>query len=60
MISGASMRVDPLTGKDNYLVESTRDQKEAQKILTRLLPQVDEQCNARTKATLATARRGST
>lgn len=47
--------VDPLTGKDNYLVESTRDEKEAQKILTRLLSQVDEQRNARTKATLGAA-----
>lgn len=47
--------VDPLTGKDNYLTESTRDAKEAEKILTRLLSQVDEQRNARTKATLGAA-----
>ena len=47
--------VDPLTGKDHYLTESTRDESEAQKILTRLLAQVDEQRNPRTKATLGAA-----
>lgn len=47
--------VDPLTGKDHYLTESTRDEREAQKILTRLLGQVDEQRNPRTKATLGAA-----
>ena len=47
--------VDPLTGKDNYLTESTRDEGQAQKILTRLLAQVDEQRNPRTKATLGAA-----
>jgi integrase len=44
--------VDPLTGKDHYLTESTRDETEAQKILTRLLAAVDERRNPRTKATL--------
>jgi integrase len=47
--------VDPLTGKDHYLTESTRDEGQAQKILTRLLAQVDEQRNPRTKATLGAA-----
>jgi integrase len=47
--------VDPLTGKDHYLTESTRDEREAQKILTRLLGQVDEQRNPRTRATLGAA-----
>jgi integrase len=44
--------VDPLTGKDMRLSESTTDEAEAQRILTRLLSQVDEQRNARTRATL--------
>ncbi len=47
--------VDPLTGKDHYLTESTRDETEAQKILTRLLAAVDEHRNPRTKATLGAA-----
>jgi hypothetical protein len=47
--------VDPITGKDHYLTESTRDEAHAQKILTRLLAQVDEQRNPRTKATCGTA-----
>ncbi len=46
---------DPLTGKANYLTESTRDEGQAQKILTRLLAQVDEQRNPRTKATMGAA-----
>ncbi|WP_253258314.1 site-specific integrase [Pseudonocardia sp. N23] len=44
-----------MTGKPNYLTESTRDEREAQKILTRLLGTVDEQRNPRTKATFGTA-----
>jgi hypothetical protein len=32
---------DPLTGKDSYLTESTRDRREAEKIRTRLLAKVD-------------------
>jgi integrase len=47
--------VDPLTGKDHYLTESTRDEAQAQKILTRLLGTVDEQRNPRTRATLGAA-----
>ena len=46
---------DPLTGKPHYLTESTRDEAQAQKVLTRLLAQVDEQRNPRTKATLGAA-----
>jgi integrase len=45
--------IDPVTGKRNYLTESTRDAKEADRILTRLLAQVDEQNHPRTKTTLA-------
>ncbi|MGH3489289.1 MAG: tyrosine-type recombinase/integrase [Actinopolymorphaceae bacterium] len=45
--------VDPLTGKDSYLTESTRDEKQVEKIRTRLLAQVDQQRQASTKATLA-------
>jgi len=44
--------VDPLTGKDNYLTASTRDEREVDKIRTRLLAQVDQQRAAATKATL--------
>jgi len=47
--------VDPLMGKDHYLTESTWDAKEARRILARLLSQVDEQRNARTRATLGAA-----
>jgi integrase len=47
--------IDPLTGKDHYLTESTRDEAEARKILTRLLGAVDERRNPRTKATLGAA-----
>jgi integrase len=50
-----SAGTDPLTGKPNYLTESTRDEAQAQKILTRLLAQVDEQRNPRTKATMGAA-----
>lgn len=45
--------VDPITGKDSYLTESTRDEREAEKIKTRLLAKVDQQRTAATKATLA-------
>jgi integrase len=44
--------IDPVTGKRNYLTESTRNAKEADRILTRLLAQVDEQNHPRTKTTL--------
>jgi integrase len=46
---------DPLTGKPNYLVESTTTEKKAERLLTRMLADVDEQRNARTKATLGAA-----
>jgi integrase len=46
---------DPPTGRPNYLTESTRDEGQAQRILTRLLAQVDEQRNPRTKATMGAA-----
>jgi hypothetical protein len=42
-----------LTGKDIYLSESTRDEKEVERIQTRLQAQVDRQRNAATRATLA-------
>ena len=45
--------VDPVTGKDSYLTESTRDEKKVPEIRTRLLAKVDRQRNATTKATLA-------
>ncbi|MEU4603765.1 hypothetical protein AB0F43_12355 [Kribbella sp. NPDC023972] len=47
--------VDPVTGKDSYLVESTTDEKLVDEIQTRLQAQVDRQRNAATKATLAYA-----
>ena len=46
---------DPLTGRPHYLTESTRDRKQAERILRRLLTEVDEQGATRTKATLASA-----
>jgi integrase len=46
---------DPLSGQRMYLSDSTTDEAEAQRILTRLQAEVDEQRNARTKATLSTA-----
>ena len=47
--------IDPVTGKKNYLTESTRDEKEADRILRRLLSQVDQQSHARTKTSLGAA-----
>jgi hypothetical protein len=47
--------IDPVTGKPNYLTASTHDQKEADRILRRLLSQVDEQNHPRTKITLGEA-----
>jgi pimeloyl-ACP methyl ester carboxylesterase len=38
--------VDPLTGKAQYLTESTSSETQARKVLTRLLGQVDERRNA--------------
>jgi integrase len=47
--------IDPVTGKRNYQSESTRDEKQAQRILRRLVAEVEAQRVARTKATLGTA-----
>jgi integrase len=58
---GTSLRVkvyagiDPLTGKRMYLTETTTDEKEAERLRTRLLAQVDENRHARTKGTLKVA-----
>ncbi|MPY97737.1 MAG: tyrosine-type recombinase/integrase [Actinophytocola sp.] len=55
---GNSLRVkvyagtDPLTGKRLYLRESTTDEKEAERILTRLLAQVDANTHAKTEGTI--------
>lgn len=46
---------DPVTGRPNYLTETARDDRQAQRALRRLLSEVDEQRHARTKATLGTA-----
>jgi hypothetical protein len=42
--------VDPLTGKRLYLTDSTTDEAEARRILTRFRAEVDEQRNARCSA----------
>ena len=47
--------IDPVTGKPNYLTESTRDETQVDSIMRRLVSEVDEQRNARTKATLGAA-----
>ena len=44
--------VDPVSGKDSYLTESTTDEKKISQIRTRLLARVDRQRNAATRATL--------
>ena len=41
--------LDPLTGKRLYLSDSTTDEAEAKRILTRFRAQVDEQRNAKTR-----------
>ena len=46
---------DPVTGRAHYLIESTKDEKQAAVIMRRLLTEVDEQRNPRTKATLGAA-----
>jgi integrase len=46
---------DPVTRRPHYLTESAGDEKQADRILRRLLTEVDEQRNAPTKATLGTA-----
>jgi len=50
--------IDPVTGKRNYLSESTRDEKQAQRILRRLVAEVEAQRVARTKG-LRSARRST-
>jgi integrase len=47
--------VDPLTGKRLYLTESTSDEREAERILTRFQAEVDAQRNARTRAVFTLA-----
>jgi hypothetical protein len=47
--------IDPVTGRRRYLNGSTTDEAEAERILTRLLAQVDEERHARTNATLGYA-----
>jgi integrase len=47
--------VDPLTARAIYLTETTHDEKQAQRVLRRLLTKVDERHHARTKATLGLA-----
>jgi integrase len=47
--------IDPVTGKRNYLTESTSDPKDADRVLRRLVTQVDEQNHPRTKITLGDA-----
>ena len=44
--------VDPVTGQDSYLSESTRDEKKVGEIRSRMLAKVDRQRTAATKATL--------
>lgn len=44
-------RIDPVTGKRNYLTESTHDEQGGDRILRRLT-EVDEQTHPKTKATL--------
>src|SRR5215467_4921814 len=46
---------DPVTGKANYLTESTRDESQVDSIMRRLVSEVDEQRNPRTKATFGAA-----
>jgi integrase len=48
--------IDPLTGQRMYLSESTTDEAEAERMLSRLLAEVDAQQNARTRSD---ARRGT-
>lgn len=58
---GDSLRVkvyaglDPITGRRIYLTGSTTDERQAEKIRTRLLEEVDAQRSARTRATLNAA-----
>lgn len=47
--------IDPLTGQRMYLSDSATGEVEAERIRRRLLAQVDDQRNARTRATLGMA-----
>src|SRR5262245_32188695 len=47
--------IDPLTGKDFYLKDSTTDEREAERIRARFLTEVAERRHARTNATLGYA-----
>ncbi|MGW7532544.1 hypothetical protein [Amycolatopsis sp. NPDC054798] len=47
--------VDPHTRKRLYLTDSTTDEKEAERIRTRLISEVDEERHARTKGSLRVA-----
>jgi integrase len=47
--------LDPLTGRRLYLTDSTTDEREAERIRTRLLAEVDTKRSARTRGTLAMA-----
>jgi integrase len=44
--------LDPLTGRDHYLKETVGTRREAERLRTRLLSQVDENRNPRTRATV--------
>jgi len=46
---------DPLTGRRSYLNESTTDEAEARRILTRLVAQVDAQRHAKTSGSFRVA-----
>lgn len=45
--------LDPLTGRWLYLTDSSTDEREAERIRTRLQADVDARRNARTRGTLA-------
>ena len=46
---------DPVTRKARYLTESTKDEREVDRIMRRLITEVDEERHAKTKATLGAA-----
>jgi integrase len=50
--------VDPLTGRELRLTESTTDEAKAKEILKRFRAQVDEQRHARTKSQLPSCHGG--
>jgi integrase len=47
--------IDPVTGKPHQLSASTTDEKEAERILRRLLQEVEQQTHSRTKVTFGDA-----